>query len=56
MGRQTVIVVFPARAGMSRDSDPWGEDWPRFPRPRGDEPLGLDDLAKIAEFSPPARG
>ena len=56
MNRIARPVVFPARAGMSRNCTPQSNDELSFPRPRGDEPLAIRWGALNEVFSPPARG
>ena len=50
------MSVFPARAGMSPAAPPQTVAAVGFPRPRGDEPVALDQAIKLILFSPPARG
>ena len=54
--RDTLMPVFPARAGMSPDSLVVADILVRFPRPRGDEPLTYAKRQLAQVFSPPARG
>ena len=51
-----VLIVFPARAGMSPPSQCAPAMVPGFPRPRGDEPRRLQTSDQRVQFSPPARG
>ena len=50
------MFVFPARAGMSLRRGRRRASVLRFPRPRGDEPAGVDVPPAWPTFSPPARG
>ena len=49
-------MVFPARAGMSPASSWRSVQSVSFPRPRGDEPGGVQGVHLSVGFSPPARG
>ena len=48
--------VFPARAGVIRDSDRHYPDYQRFPRTRGGDPDGEFTTPCGSTFSPHARG
>ena len=50
------LAGFPAHAGMDPRTRTPRKRCTRFPRPRGDGPLGHHDLAILAEVSPPTRG
>ena len=54
--RQEVLIVFPARAGMSPAACAQPRMRARFPRPRGDEPVAIASDPRLRSFSPPARG
>ena len=48
--------MFPADAGMNRNSRTWERAKMRVPRRRGDEPLGHAVRRKAWECSPQTRG
>ena len=50
------MLVFPAHAGMSRESQGFCSVKRGFPRPRGDEPDAHTHTNTPTKFSPPTRG
>ena len=49
-------IVFPAYAGMSRETPANAHANAGFPRLRGDEPAALNRTRSWSMFSPPTRG
>ena len=53
---RSLIIVFPAHAGMSRLDKKFEDFLGGFPRSRGDEPQGAQALGAAPKFSPLTRG
>ena len=55
-GQNVGCEVFPACAGMSLHEGITANATTSFPRMRGDEPITLEEFARLYAFSPHARG